>query len=97
MIGVIAGIAIALAAICYWVVGASYVYSRLSGDLFIYPWMQWLDAFDVDTLTGPWNKTKLVIIGSALLPMVFPLGIGRIIYLRRSVHPGEAEERPAGD
>ncbi|MFL5256088.1 MAG: hypothetical protein ACJ8AI_24980, partial [Rhodopila sp.] len=81
MIGILIGVGGTLAAIAYWVVGASYIYCRLSRhmDQFVFPYDQWFDALAF------WNAnlwTKLFIIVSAALPIVLAAAIGRIIYFR---------------
>jgi hypothetical protein len=62
MIGILIGIVGASAAICGWIVGASFIYCRLSHhlDLFVFPFDQWLEIAPYWTING-WTKFCVVI------------------------------------
>ncbi len=78
MIGILIGMAAASAAMYAWVVGASYVYCRLSHhlDLFVYPWMQWLDIAPDWTING-W--TKAYVVASAAAATAPFVGLGALL------------------
>ncbi|MFL5279914.1 MAG: hypothetical protein ACJ8AW_02670 [Rhodopila sp.] len=81
MIGILIGVGGTLAAIAYWVVGASYIYCRLSRhmDQFVFPYDQWFDALAYWD-ANRWTKLDLVV--AAALPVALAFAVGRIIYFR---------------
>jgi type IV secretion system protein VirD4 len=78
MIGILIGMAAASTAVCAWIVGASYLYCRLSQhlDLFVYPWDQWLEIAPDWIVTG-W--TKAFVVASAAGATAPFVGLGLMI------------------
>lgn len=85
MIGIVIGMFGAAAAVCAWIVSASFLYCLLSRhtDQFVFPFDQWLEVVPNWTING-WTKAYVVI--SAAVPLI-------IVFLLCRAHLGKLKQK----